>query len=125
MSLRFNILLTAVMANMALATVPAMAEAFWLSEPGLCDADDGEIEEMDVIYLTTTGLSSHFFGCEWPLKAGEAILRGEWSVSTVASCSNATGTWEAEFEIVRQGDGSVRVFQESGGISPVRFFHCD
>ncbi len=125
MCLRFSILLTAVMANTALAAAPAVAETFWLSEPGLCDADDGKIEEMDVIYLTKTGISSHWFSCEWPLKAGLAILRGEREVSTNANCSNATSTWEAELAIVRQGDGSVRVSQESGGISPVRFFRCD
>ncbi len=125
MSLRFSILLTAVMMIVAPAAASAGAETFWLSEPGLCDADHGKIEEMDVIYLTKTGISSHWFSCEWPQKTGQAILRGEQSVSTKASCSNATNTWKAELEIVNQGDRSVRVFQESGGISPVRFFQCN
>ena len=125
MALRFGILLTAVMANTALVAAPAVAETFWLSESGLCDADPGKIEEMDVIYLRKTGIGSHWFSCEWPLKTGRAILRGEREVSVNASCSNATTTWKAKLDIVRQGDGSVKVNQESGGISPVRFFRCD
>ncbi len=125
MSSRFGILLTAVMANMTQASAPAAGETFWLSEPGFCKADHGKIEEMDAIYLTKTGINSHWFSCEWPLKAGQAILRSEQEVSTIASCSNATSSWKAKFDIVRQDDGSVKVHQESGGISPVRFFRCD
>ncbi|MGI9353436.1 MAG: hypothetical protein ACR2O3_17895 [Rhizobiaceae bacterium] len=121
----FSILLTTVMAITALSAASAIAETFWLSEPGLCDADEGVIEEMDIMYLTKTGISSHWFSCEWPLKAGQSILQSEAEVSTNASCANATGTWKAELTIVPQGDSSVKVHQESGGMSPVRFFHCD
>ena len=114
-----SIIAISVSASTALASEP-----FWLSEPGLCEADDGVIEEMDVIYLTGSGINSHYFSCTWPTKAGQALLRGDQSIDTKAKCANATGTWDAEFEIVRQEDGSVRVFQESGGITPVRFFRC-
>lgn len=110
---------------MALVASSALAETFWLSEVGYCGADPAVIEDNDIIYLTERGISTHWFSCEWPAKVGRSILRGEQEVSTNARCANATSTWDAELTIVQQGDGSVRVNQESGGISPVRFFRCE
>ncbi len=112
-------------ATLALIAAPVTAETFFLSVPGLCD-DPGEgIELADAIYLTKTGLDGHSFGCEWPSNAGRKVLRGEWSVTTKAQCSNGTGSWQAEFEIVNQEDGTLRVFQSTGGISPVVFYRCE
>ncbi len=125
MRLRFCLPTAAALAFAGATAAPALAETFWLSEPGLCKADDGVIEEMDAIYLTKTGINNHYFSCQWPEKAGEALLRGEQFVMTEAKCSTATATWTAKLEIVRQGNRTVRVFQETGGISPVRFFRCD
>ena len=120
-------MLAAVIATSALAVAPvrAVAETFWLSAPDLCTADIGEIEESGAIYLTKHGISSHDIDCQWPLKAGEALLQGEWSVTTRASCTSSTGVWNAELEIVQQNDGTVQVFQESGGLSPIQFYRCD
>lgn len=101
-----------------------LAEPFWLSEPGYCDADYAVIEDADVIYLTANGINSHWFGCQWPSPARRALLRGDQNILTSADCSNATTTWEADFDIVRQPDGALRVHQETGGISPVTFYHC-
>jgi len=112
-------------AALALMAAPVASETFFLSMPGLCDAPYEEIELADAIYLTKTGIDSHFFGCEWPEKAGQAILRGAPSVTTKAQCANGTGSWQAELEIVSQEDGSLRVFQSTGGISPVVFYRCN
>ena len=109
----------------AMSSLAIAAEPFWLSEPGLCKADHGVIEEKDAIYLTGTGINSHFFSCQWPASAGEGLFKGEQFIRIKAKCSNATSSWQAAFEIVRQQDGSLQVFQESGGLSPVRFFRCN
>jgi len=116
---------SAIYAGALLFVAPVLAEPFFLSEPGLCDVDEGVVEDMDAIYLTKTGIANHSFGCAWPVEVGEAIFRGDRNVTTVAECGTATETWQAQLEIVKWDDNSVRVFQHSGGISPVRFFRCD
>ncbi|QIE47048.1 hypothetical protein G5B38_16790 [Pseudohalocynthiibacter aestuariivivens] len=121
---RFCIILISILTIPALAETAADVEAFYLSDPDFCDADEGDIEDNSIIRLTSSGLATHEFSCEWPLEAGKAILRGEQSVLTTAQCGTATSRWQAELEIVQWNANSVRIFQNSGGISPVRFYRC-
>jgi len=124
MTLRRSMTVSCVTVILLLLTPPLRAEVFWLSEPGYCDADYAVIEDDEVMHLTGRGIRTHSFSCEWSEAAAQEILNGKVYVTTRARCSNATGTWAADLEIVRQTDDTLRVFQSSGGLSPVRFYPC-
>ncbi len=100
------------------------AQPYWLSEQGYCDAGFEDIEMDDVLILNGQGIYSHWLSCEWPEETGRALMNGEQYINTTATCSNATSSWQADLEFVRQPDDSLKVHQETGGISPIRFFHC-
>ncbi|QIE47046.1 hypothetical protein G5B38_16780 [Pseudohalocynthiibacter aestuariivivens] len=104
-------------------SIPASAEFFYISDEGLCDAPGEEHEMQHTIFLTSHEMSNHFFGCNWPQNIG-AVLANEGSAVVAASCQNGTGMWQAEFEFAPQTDGYLAVFQNGGGISPVKFYHC-
>ncbi|UYV36359.1 hypothetical protein N4R57_15240 [Rhodobacteraceae bacterium D3-12] len=101
----------------------AAAETFYLSQPGLCGADDGVIEERDVIYLQDRGINSHFFGCDFPNPVLADLAAGR-ELRITSKCASATTRWTADFILVPQGDGNVKAHQTSGGLSPVLFYRC-
>lgn len=105
--------------------LPLHADTVWLSEPGYCDAPVEVIEDDSVMVLSFNGIRTHDFSCEWPAEAAAALFRDDGEVTVIAQCGNATGTWQATLDIVPQSDGALRVFQRSGGLSPVRFIRCD
>lgn len=101
----------------------AAAETFYLSQPGLCAADDGVIEEVDAIYLQDRGINSHFFGCDFPRPVLADLAAGR-VLKITSNCASATTTWTAAFTLVPQDDGNVKVHQASGGLSPILFYRC-
>lgn len=101
----------------------AQAETLYISDEGLCDAPGEEHEMQHTIFLTDTAMENHFFGCEWDRPLGP-LLAENGSAEITARCGNGLGNWAAQLEFVPQTDGYLAVFQDWGGISPVKFHEC-
>ena len=74
--------------------------------------------------LSDRSMGNHFFDCSFSKSVSKALVKERW-VETEAQCENSTDSWKAVFEIVSEEDGSLNVFQKSGGLSPVRFYRCN
>lgn len=111
-----------VVAAHALAAQPLRAEPLYYSMPDLCDASDLDLEMSDAVRLMDGSMENHFFGCYWT----PAFTQG-WQdrfVFADATCNSEFGEWSVRLELVSQSDGTLHVFQDVGGISPVRFYPC-
>ena len=117
-------------ATLALSTVAlvaaasASAEMYYLSQPGLCNVSDGELELSDAIILGDHSIGNHFFDCVFKTPIAARIKSEQWT-KVKADCENGTKSWRAVFEFSVQDNGDINVFQNTGGLSPVRFYHCD
>ena len=112
-----------VVAACAATAHPARADILYYSMPQLCDASDVDLELSDAVRLIAGGMENHYFGCAWT----PALAPGWQSTFTQvrATCSNESAEWSATFEFVSQPDRTLHVFQDVGGISPVRFYPCN
>jgi hypothetical protein len=112
-----------VVAAYAATVQPTAADPLYYSMPGLCEASDLDLEMSDAVRLIDGSMENHFFGCYWT----PAFTEG-WQdrfINADATCNSEFGEWSARFEMVSQSDGTLHVFQETGGISPVRFYPCN
>lgn len=114
----------ALTAMLLLLALPVSAgEISYYSQPGLCNVHDGVLEESDAIHLDDRSLGNHYFDCSFKIPIAKALQK-DGGAQTEARCENGTGNWTAKFEIVKRDDGTLHVFQESGGLSPMRFHPC-
>ncbi len=94
----------------------------YLSNPGLCDAIDGEQELANIAYLDGTGISSHNESCTW-LLAPQSFKAGR-KARVAAHCADSTHSWNTSFDISVNARGRVTAFADSGTSLPEYYFPC-
>ena len=107
----------------ALCMAPSFsfAQVYYLSQPGLCDADDGAVEESDALILTDMSLGNHYGECSWDVSFREA-LKTRATATIEARCQDSSKSWDAELVFSRGENRQVLVF---GGGDPAVFFPCE
>lgn len=107
------------LAGLLAGPATAQRNAYFHSQAGLCDVNDGVFEESSAVTLIADGMDSHFFECTW------ATLPAGWTKMGAgflpARCMDSTSIWLSTFQLVPDGLGALNLFQ--GGADAARPFH--
>ncbi len=115
------------------AATPAMAEMFYMSDPGLCDAPDGVTELLDTTFITARSIGNHYFECRWNENLW-AELEANRGAEFTAKCENSTDAWTQVMKFYPQDESNLdfrlqypvylSVWFDAREMMPVKFYKC-